>query len=373
MSGAVVEGVDFDRWAVIVCKPAAVARGLVPRILERIASTGITVSDRMDVVAQPWQAHVAYRDLLADTGRHDQRDLPAYIDAAYSGQRVSVALAHGGPGVHAELRQLIGHTDPTRAVAGTIRGDLGEDSVAVARSEKRLVRNLVHTSDDPDAARREYGTWYRPGIHLQVSDFDRCSVILCKPDAVARGLVDDVLGRIAAAGATVTNRLDVTVQPWQAHVHYWDLLVDADWFPDRDIPACLDDAFAGKRVTVALAHGEPGIHAACGIFSGTSTRPRRLPAPSAVTSEATGSNAHSPRSASSTTWCTPRTTRTPPDGTSAPGSVPPGACCSPPLRPACRSSPRTPTADRLRPPGDPRDRSCPGPPHASPAVRGTDS
>lgn len=260
-SGTVVQGVDFDRWAVILCKPDAVARGLVPRLLERISAAGIVVSDRVDVIAQPWQAHVVYRDMLADTGRHDMRDLPLYIDAAYAGRTVTVALAHGEPGVHARLRQLIGHTDPTRAVAGTIRGDLGDDSMAAARSQRRLVHNLVHTSDDPASARREYGTWYGPGRRLQVSDFDRCSVVLCKPDAVQRGLVDAVLERIVDAGATIATRRDVTVQSWQAHVHYWDLLVDADWFPERDIPACLDDAYADKCVTVALAHGEPGIHA----------------------------------------------------------------------------------------------------------------
>ncbi|MFE9446454.1 nucleoside-diphosphate kinase [Streptomyces sp. NPDC006602] len=261
MSGAVVEGVDFDRRAVILCKPDAVARGLVNRILGMISDAGIAVSDRLDLVAQPWQPHVVYRDLLADTGRRDLRDVPSYIDDAYAGQKVTVALAHGEPGVHARLRQLSGHTDPTRAVCGTIRGDLGDDSLAAARMEKRLVRNLVHTSDDPASARREYGTWWGPGRRLQVSDFDRCSVILCKPDAVERGLVDAVLERISAAGCTVASRLDVMVQPWQAHVHYWDLLVEADWFPDRDIPACLDDAYAGKPVTVALAYGEPGIHA----------------------------------------------------------------------------------------------------------------
>ncbi|MER6684587.1 nucleoside-diphosphate kinase [Streptomyces olivaceoviridis] len=259
MSGGVVEGVDFDRWAVILCKPDAVARGLTSRILEMVSSAGFTVTDRMDVIAEPWQAHVAYRDMLADTGR-DTRVLPAYIDAAYTGQPVTLALAHGEPGIHARLRQLIGHTDPTRAASGTIRGDLGKDSLTVAQAERRLVRNLVHASDDPDAARREYGTWYGPGRRLQITDFDRCSVVLCKPDAVARGLVDAVLDRITAAGARIANRIDVTVQPWQAHVHYWDLLVDADWFPDRDIPACLDDAYAGKQVTIALAHGEPGIH-----------------------------------------------------------------------------------------------------------------
>ncbi|WP_371551556.1 nucleoside-diphosphate kinase [Streptomyces sp. NBC_00554] len=259
-SGAVVDGIDFNHWAVILCKPDCVERGLVPRVLEMIEASGVAVSGRMDVVARPWQAHVAYRDLLTDT-KQAPHDLPAHLDDAFTNRPVAVALAHGEPGLHARLRQLIGHTDPTIAVAGTIRGDLGDDSLAVARAERRLVRNLVHTSDDPDAARREFGTWFGAGRVFDVPAFDQCSVILCKPDAVDRGLVDAVLDRIRAAGVTVSNRLDVTVQAWQAHVHYWDLLVDADWFPDRDIPACLDAMYADQRVSVALAHGEPGIHA----------------------------------------------------------------------------------------------------------------
>ncbi|MEU7228907.1 nucleoside-diphosphate kinase [Streptomyces chrestomyceticus] len=257
-SGTVVEGIDFDRWAVILCKPDAVERGLVDAILERVESVGIAVSARTDVVAEPWQAHVSYRDMLADPGRFPA-DLPARIDDAYAGKPVTVVLAHGEPRIHARLRRLVGHTDPTKAAAGTIRGDLGTDSVLAATRESRLVRNLVHTSDDADAARRDVGTWYGPG-RATVTDFSRCAVILCKPDAVAGGLVDAVLHRVTAAGFMITSRQEVTVQPWQAHVHYWDLLVDADWFPDRDIPACLDQEYAGRQVTVALAHDEPGLH-----------------------------------------------------------------------------------------------------------------
>jgi nucleoside-diphosphate kinase len=253
-------GVDFTRWAVILCKPDAVERGLVDIILARISAAGIAVSDRTDLVAQAWQAHVVYRDTLADTGTPPLRDLPSCLNTAYAGRRVAVALAHGEPGLHARLRALIGHTDPARAVAGSIRRDLGDDSMKAAKAENRLVRNLVHTSDDADSARREYGTWYGHDRRLQVTDFDRCSVILCKPDAVERGLIDAVLARFCAAGVTVTNRIQVTAQPWQAHVHYWDLLVDADHFPDRDIPACLDAVYARKPVAVALAYGEPGIH-----------------------------------------------------------------------------------------------------------------
>ncbi|WP_432104081.1 nucleoside-diphosphate kinase [Streptomyces sp. bgisy091] len=259
-SGAVVAGIDFARWAVILCKPDAAERGLVDAVLERIEGSGISVSARTELIAEPWQAHVAYRDMLADPGRFPP-NLPSYIDTAYAGRKVTVALAHGDTDIHARLRRLIGHTDPVTAVPGTIRGDLGNDSITAAREGRRLVRNLVHTSDDAEAARRDFGTWFGAGRALKISDFSRCSVILCKPDAVERDLVDAVLERIAAEGATVTNRCDVVVQPWQAHVHYWDLLVDADWFPDRDIPACLDEAYAGRQVAVALAHGEAGMHA----------------------------------------------------------------------------------------------------------------
>ncbi|MGY1502931.1 nucleoside-diphosphate kinase [Streptomyces sp. QTS52] len=258
--GEVIPGVDFGRRAVILCKPDCVERGLVDEVLDRIADSGVTVSGRRDLVAQPWQAHVAYRDMLADA-RIPALDIPACLDATYAGRPVTVALAHGEPGVHQRLRHLLGHTDPTRSPAGTIRGDLADDSVAAARAEGRFVRNLVHTSDDPNAARRDFGTWYRTPHHgAHALDFDRCVVILCKPDCAERGLVEEVLDRIAAAGAMISDRVDLTAQAWQAHVHYWDLLVDADSFPDRDVPACLDATYADRPVTVALAHGERGLH-----------------------------------------------------------------------------------------------------------------
>lgn len=162
-SGTVVEGIDFDRWAVILCKPDCSERGLVDAVLARIAATGATVTNRREVTVRPWQAHVHYWDLLVDADWFPDRDIPACLDEAYAGRQVTVALAHGEPGVHTRLRGLLGHFDPTHAVPGTIRGDLGNDSLKDALAEKRLVRNLVHTSDDPEAARRDFGTWYGAG------------------------------------------------------------------------------------------------------------------------------------------------------------------------------------------------------------------
>ncbi|MFJ1716836.1 nucleoside-diphosphate kinase [Streptomyces sp. NPDC088260] len=136
---------------------------LVDVVLERIAATGVTIANHREVTAQSWQAHVHYWDLLVDRDWFPDRDIPACLDDMYAGRGIAVALAYGEPGVHARLRDLLGHFDPTQAAPGTIRGDLGDDSLAAALAEKRLVRNLVHTSDDPDAARRDFGTWYGAG------------------------------------------------------------------------------------------------------------------------------------------------------------------------------------------------------------------
>ncbi|MET9149237.1 nucleoside-diphosphate kinase [Streptomyces sp. NPDC004042] len=155
-----IEGFDFGRWSVVLCKPDAVDRGLVDAVLERIERAGASVRARTELTAEAWQAHVHYWDLLVDRHWYPGRDIPACLDEMYADRNVVVALAYGEPGVHARLRDLLGHFDPAQAAPGTIRGDLGNDSLAAALAEKRLVRNLVHTSDDAEAARRDFGTWY---------------------------------------------------------------------------------------------------------------------------------------------------------------------------------------------------------------------
>ena len=54
------------------------------------------------------------------------------------------------------FRALAGATDPTAALPGTIRGDLGRDwGLAVQQ-------NLVHGSDSPESASREIGDLVPP-------------------------------------------------------------------------------------------------------------------------------------------------------------------------------------------------------------------
>jgi nucleoside-diphosphate kinase len=52
------------------------------------------------------------------------------------------------------FRALAGATDPTVALPGTIRGDLGRDW------GESVQKNLVHGSDSVDSATREIGLWF---------------------------------------------------------------------------------------------------------------------------------------------------------------------------------------------------------------------
>jgi nucleoside-diphosphate kinase len=67
-----------------------------------------------------------------------------------------VAAVVEGHRVVEGFRALAGATDPTKALPGTIRGDLGRDWGLPVQ------QNLVHGSDSPESAAREIGLWF-PG------------------------------------------------------------------------------------------------------------------------------------------------------------------------------------------------------------------
>lgn len=156
--GDVVAGVHWNRWSVVLLKPDALQRGLVDTLLRRLNAI-VAVTGRREVTVAPWQIHVHYWDLLVGADWFD-RDIPACLDATYVGKQVAVALAYGPPETPQLVRRQLGHYDPARAAPGTLRGDWGNDSLLAAEADDRLVNNLIHASDDADATRRDFGTWY---------------------------------------------------------------------------------------------------------------------------------------------------------------------------------------------------------------------
>ncbi len=71
-----------------------------------------------------------------------------------------VAMIIEGEDAIQKVRDVTGYTDPKDAEKGTLRGDLGIDSILQANREKRPVKNLVHASGTRAEAHKEIKLWF---------------------------------------------------------------------------------------------------------------------------------------------------------------------------------------------------------------------
>jgi nucleoside-diphosphate kinase len=136
---------ERERTLVLV-KPDGVARGLVGEVIRRVEAKGYRLValeirlPRAELLAEHYAEHV---------------HKPFYgplVQFMSSGP--VVAMVAEGQRVVEGFRSLAGATDPTAALPGTIRGDLGRDwGLAV-------VQNIVHGSDSAESAQREIKLWF---------------------------------------------------------------------------------------------------------------------------------------------------------------------------------------------------------------------
>lgn len=176
----------------VLIKPDGVERGLVGEVLSRIEAKGYRLV-RADL--RTASAELLERHYAEHVGKPFYPELVTFMS---SGPLVSLVVE--GHRVVEGFRALAGSTDPTGAPPGTIRGDLGRDW------GQGSTQNLVHGSDGAESAAREIALWYPDGVQVApaprvvVAPSGDRSLVLVKPDGVARGLAGQVLGRIEAKG-----------------------------------------------------------------------------------------------------------------------------------------------------------------------------
>jgi nucleoside-diphosphate kinase len=132
----------MDR-TLVICKPDAVARGLVGEIITRLERKGLRL-----VAAEMRQidAELAGRHYVEHAGKGFYRDLVDFITRSEA-----MLLVVEGPGdTWKVVRTLMGVTNPSEAAPGTIRGDFGIE----------VTENLVHGSDGPESAQREIALFF---------------------------------------------------------------------------------------------------------------------------------------------------------------------------------------------------------------------
>lgn len=71
------------------------------------------------------------------------------------------AMLWEGPDAVSIVRKMVGHTFPSEALPGTIRGDYALDSAYLSNVEKRTTQNIVHASGNREEAEFERKLWFR--------------------------------------------------------------------------------------------------------------------------------------------------------------------------------------------------------------------
>lgn len=124
-------------------KPDGVRRGLTGEILARLEKKGfrIVALKKMRIPRELAERHYA---------EHKEKPFfPGLVEFITSGPVVAMVLE--GPGVIAELRKLMGATNPADALPGTIRGDYATT----------IDENVIHGSATPEDAEREIRLFFR--------------------------------------------------------------------------------------------------------------------------------------------------------------------------------------------------------------------
>ncbi|MBI2915072.1 MAG: nucleoside-diphosphate kinase [Firmicutes bacterium] len=129
----------------VIIKPEAVARGLVGEILARFERKGLKLERLEMIVVDEATAREHY------CHHSDKPFFPGLIRAITAGPAVACMLE--GPSAVAQVRNLVGATDPVKADPGSIRGDLAVE----------LPFNMVHAADSPEAAQAEIGRFFGGG------------------------------------------------------------------------------------------------------------------------------------------------------------------------------------------------------------------
>jgi nucleoside-diphosphate kinase len=127
----------------VICKPDAVARGLVGEIVGRLERKGLQlVATELRTISEA----------LASRHYDEHRSRPFFDElVSFITRGPSVVMVVEGPDdTWRTVRLLMGATNPAEAAPGTIRGDFAT----------LITENLVHGSDSEEAAAREISLFF---------------------------------------------------------------------------------------------------------------------------------------------------------------------------------------------------------------------
>ena len=127
----------------VLCKPDAVGRRLVGKIVQRFEEKGFWIVGMKHLMCPRAIAEQHYAEHAA---KPFFADLVKFITSA-----PLVAFVLEGPDAIDLVRLMVGKTKVAEALPGTLRGDFGASTQ----------QNLIHASDSPASAAREMALWFK--------------------------------------------------------------------------------------------------------------------------------------------------------------------------------------------------------------------
>jgi nucleoside-diphosphate kinase len=128
----------------VMCKPDAVARGLVGEVIRRIEDKGLTL---VAVELRTLDRSLAEEHYAEHVGKSFYDNL---LDFITSGPVVAMVVEGPADNTWQLVRTLMGATKVEEALPGTIRGDFATTTTS----------NLVHGADGPESAAREIKLYF---------------------------------------------------------------------------------------------------------------------------------------------------------------------------------------------------------------------
>jgi nucleoside-diphosphate kinase len=129
----------------LIIKPDATGRNLIGHIINRLETASFQIAGMMMVDINEEQARQFY---AVHKGKPFLDSLVEYMT---SGPIVPIVLEKEN--AVADLRTLVGATDPTKADCGTVRSEIG----------RNIQENSVHASDSNENAAKEIAFFFENG------------------------------------------------------------------------------------------------------------------------------------------------------------------------------------------------------------------
>jgi nucleoside-diphosphate kinase len=150
----------------IVLKPDGVQRALVGRVIARFEDAGLKIIGMKMVWIDADFAKKHYFDLAERRGEHVLKNM---VDLMTEGPVVAAVLE--GVEAVANVRRIVGGTEPKSAAPGTIRGDFAHHSFAYTDQKNGGIRNLIHASGEVSEAESEIKLWFKDDeLHEYTTD-----------------------------------------------------------------------------------------------------------------------------------------------------------------------------------------------------------